>query len=203
MKDLVIVGVGGFGREAYYLAKTIGKWNIKGYLGNYGDDPRKFKIDLPLLGVIEEYQPSKNEVFALGISAPQKKEKFVKILSEKGAEFVSLIHPLARINETAIVGTGCVIGGSTTVGDCTIIGNYVHLAGSMIGQDVEIGDYSTTTGFTNVPTAKIGKRVFLGSHSVILNNVGDDAYVCAGSIVMSKVKAGTKVFGNPAKKMDF
>ena len=33
--------------------------------------------------------------------------------------------------------------------------------------------------------------------------VGDDAYICAGSIVFSKVKAGTKVFGNPAKRMDF
>lgn len=203
MKDLVIIGVGGFGREAYYLAKEIGNWNIKGYLGNYGDDPHRYKIDLPLLGVIEEYQPSENEVFALGIADPKKKEKFVTILASKGADFVSLIHPLARINETAIIGEGCVIGGRTTVGDCSVIGNYVHLAGSMIGQDVVIGDYSTTTGFTNVPTAKIGKRVFLGSHSVILSNVGDDAYVSAGSVVITKVKPGTRVFGNPAKKMDF
>lgn len=203
MKDLVIVGVGGFGREAYYMAKLIGKWKIKGYLGNFGDDPHRFKIDLPLLGVIEDYIPKDNEVFVIGVADPKKKEKFITILKSKGAEFVSLIHPLARINETATIGEGCVIGGSTSVGDCSHIGNYVHLAGSMIGQDVEIGDFSTTTGFTNVPTAKIGKRVFLGSHSVILNNVGDDAYVCAGSIVMSKVKAGTKVFGNPAKRMDF
>ena len=201
MKDLVIVGVGGFGREAYYLAKTIGDWNIKGYIGNHGDDPRRFRIDLPLLGIIEDYVPSANEVFALGVSDPKKKEKFVSILSGKGADFVSLIHPLARINETASIGKGCVIGGSTTVGDCSSIGDYVHLAGSMIGQDVVIGDYSTTTGFTNIPTAIIGKRVFLGSHSVILNNVGDDAYVCAGSVVISKVKAGTRVFGNPAKRM--
>jgi serine acetyltransferase len=30
--------------------------------------------------------------------------------------------------------------------------------------------------------------------------IGDDAFICAGSIVYSNVKAGTKVFGNPAKR---
>jgi len=32
MKDLIIVGAGGFGREAYYLAKSLGKWRIKGFI---------------------------------------------------------------------------------------------------------------------------------------------------------------------------
>ena len=74
----------------------------------------------------------------------------------------------------------------------------------MIGQDSIIDDYSTTTGYTNIASAHIGKRVFVGSHAVILNGkkVGDDAFVCAGSIVFSNIKAGTKVFGNPAKKID-
>ena len=31
MKDLIIVCAGGFGREVYYMAKSIGKWNIKGF----------------------------------------------------------------------------------------------------------------------------------------------------------------------------
>jgi len=33
--------------------------------------------------------------------------------------------------------------------------------------------------------------------------VGDDAFVCAGSVVFTKVKPGIKVMGNPAKKMEF
>ena len=48
------------------------------------------------------------------------------------------------------------------------------------------------------------KRVFVGSHAVIMNKrrLGDDAYVCAGSIVFNNVKSGVKVFGNPAKVFD-
>jgi acetyltransferase-like isoleucine patch superfamily enzyme len=33
--------------------------------------------------------------------------------------------------------------------------------------------------------------------------IGDGAYIGIGSVVISNIKAGTRVFGNPAKKMDF
>jgi acetyltransferase-like isoleucine patch superfamily enzyme len=32
--------------------------------------------------------------------------------------------------------------------------------------------------------------------------IGDGAYVGIGSVVISNVKAGTKVFGNPAKRVE-
>ena len=84
------------------------------------------------------------------------------------------------------------------------IGNFVTIMGSMIGGEAEIGDYSTTLGFSNIANGKLGKRVYVGSQAVILDvNVGDDATVCVGSIVIRKVKPGTKVFGNPAKKVDW
>ena len=47
---------------------------------------------------------------------------------------------------------------------------------------------------SNITNAHIGKRVFIGSHAVILNGkkVGDDAFVCAGSIVFSNVTVGVQ-----------
>ena len=86
-----------------------------------------------------------------------------------------------------------------------VLGDFTSIMGSMIGQDSNIGDFSTTTGYVNVVSAKLGKRVFIGSHSVILKDriVGDDAYVGAGSIVIKNVKEGTKVFGIPAKRINF
>ena len=173
MKDLIIVGVGGFGREAYYLAKELSKWIIKGFIGNVGDDPHRYKIDCPMLGIVEEYIPHDNEVFAMGVASPRLKEKFATLLKEKGANFVTLIHPSAFVNETVELGEGCVISGGS-IGDCSKIGSFVHIAGSMIGQDVEIGDFTTTTGYANIPKGRIGKRVFVGSHAVILNDLGDE-----------------------------
>ena len=203
MKDLIIVCAGGFGREVYYMAKKIGQWNIKGFIDDNLHALDGVNIALPVIGTIKDWLPSENEVFALGVSSPKTKEAIVNTMKAKGAQFVTLIAPHSRIIETATIGEGCIISGS--VGDCVKIGDFVNVMGSMIGQDSTIGDYSTTTGFTNIASAHLGKRVFCGSHSVVLNgiNVGDDAYICAGSIVFGKVKAGTKVFGNPAKRMDF
>ena len=209
MKDIIIVGAGGFGREAYYLIKAINAvkptWNIKGFINDIPVDLTAKKIDVPILGTIKDWVPAENEVFAMGISSPSGKEKVAAILKPKGAQFVTLIHPAAMVIETAVMGEGCIIGGRSSVGDCAVLGNFVNIAGSMVGQDAEIGDFSTTTGYVNVTNAKLGKRVFVGSHAVILNGrkIGDDAFVCAGSIVFANVKPGLKVWGNPAKRVDW
>ena len=209
MKKIIIVGAGGFGREAYYLIQAINnvepRYEVIGFLDDNPDALEGKKIDFPILGSVGEWLPSDDEVYAMGIASPKTKEKVANILVNKGAKFVTLIHPAALVNKDAIIGTGCIIGGRSSIGALTRVGDFVHVAGSMVGQDGLIDDYSTTTGFANITNAKLGKRVFVGSHAVVLNGltVGDDAYICAGSIVFSKVKAGTKVFGNPAKRMDF
>ena len=48
---------------------------------------------------------------------------------------------------------------------------------------------------------QIGKKVFVGGGAGTLPKakIEDDAYIGAGSVVLKKVKAGTKVFGNPAR----
>lgn len=207
MKDLIIAGAGGFGREALALAKTLNniepRWNIKGFINDIPDALDGVKCSHGIIGTIKDWRPSENEVFIIGISSPKGKEKVASILKSKGAKFVTLIHPAALVSEDASIGEGCVITGRSVIGGGAQIGDFVHIAASMVGQDAIIGDYSTTTAFANLTNAIIGKRVFVGSHAVILNKlkIGDDAFVCVGSIVYSNVKAGYKVFGNPAKRI--
>jgi sugar O-acyltransferase (sialic acid O-acetyltransferase NeuD family) len=208
MKDLIIAGAGGFGREALALAKTLNsiepQWNIRGFINDVPDALDGVKCSHGIIGTIKDWQPSDNEVFVMGVSSPAGKEKIAGILKAKGARFVTLVHPLALVSEYVTMGEGCIINGRSSIGDNAVLGDFVNLAGSMVGQDAVIGDFSTLTGYVNITDAKLGKRVFVGSHAVILNRrkIGDDAYVCAGSIVFNNVKPGIKVFGNPAKKFD-
>lgn len=209
MKDIIIVGAGGFGREVYFLVKGLNeiapKWNIKGFINDVPVDLKSKKIDVPIIGTIKDWQPSENEVFAMGISSPAGKEKVSGILKARGAVFETLISPRALVCPTAVIGEGSIISFPSSIGDFAKIGRFVNIAGSMVGQDAEVGDFSTTTGFVNVTNAKIGKRVFIGSHAVILNNrkVGDDSFVCAGSIVFHNLKPGCKVWGNPARNVNW
>ena len=207
MKKIIIVGAGGFGREAYYLIKDINKvsptWELLGFLDDKVKSLADKKIGAPILASVDAWLPSEEEFFVLGIASPKAKEAVANKLREKGARFATLVSPQAIVNETATLGEGCVVTSFSSIGDCCEIGDFVHVAGSTIGQDVVVGDYTTTTAYVNIPNVKVGKRCFIGSHSVILGNLEDDAEVCAGSIVFKKVKQGQTVLGYPAKKIEF
>lgn len=207
MQKIIIVGAGGFGREAYYLIKDINSvaptWEFVGFLDDRITSLAEKRIDAPILSTVDDWQPSEDEFFVLGIASPKVKEVVANKLRDKGAKFATLVSPQAIVNETAILGEGCVVTPFSSIGDCSVIGDFVHVAGSTIGQDVTVGDYTTTTAYVNIPNVKVGKRCFIGSHAVILSNLEDDAEVCAGSIVFKRVKQGQTVLGYPAKKIEF
>lgn len=207
MKDLIIVGAGRGGREVLQFIKDINRiehrWNIKGFIDDTPDPLGNVECDYGIIGTIKDWVPSENEVFVCGIANPKGKEIVTKHLKNKGAKFETIIAPTAYISDFVTIGEGCYITGS--IGPNVVLGDFVSVMGSMIGQESIIGDYSTTTGYVNIASATLGKRVFVGSNAVILTGktIGDDAFVCVGSIVFNNVKAGTKVMGYPAKKVDF
>ena len=208
MNKIIIVGAGGFGREAVDIINAINKqslqWEILGFIDDNLEALDGVKCKYRIIGKISEWQPMDDQFFVIGIASPQTKEKVANLLIGRGAKFVTLVHPAALISEEAEIGEGCVIGGRSSIGDCAVIGRFVNVAGSMIGQDSIIGDFSTTTGFTNIASAYLGKRVMVGSHAVVLHHIkiGDDATIAAGSIVVRNVKTGITVMGYPAKKIE-
>lgn len=206
MKDLIIVCAGGFGKEAVMVAMAMNEqqpqWNIVGFIDDALAVGTEVYRNYKVVGSIEDCVPQENQYFVLGISNPQVKSKLYDKLKQRGAHFATLISPQTNIPTETQLEEGCVIS-LAWIGINVKIGKCVHIAGSMVGE-ASIDDFSTTTGFANIAGAQIGKRVFVGSHAVVLNGrrVGDDAFVCAGSIVFNHVKEGTKVLGNPAKRID-
>lgn len=124
------------------------------------------------------------------------------MLKSKGAKFETIIAPWSIIPDNIQIGEGSIISPYLIMPGVKI-GNFANVMGCMVGSQAEIGDYSTITGFANITNAKIGKRVFVGSHAVIMNQrkIGDDAFICVGSVVFNNVKQGQKVFGIPAKRV--
>lgn len=213
MKDIIIVCAGSTAMEVFSVIEIINneaikecgqpKYNILGFIDDNKSITLPEYIKPKILGGIEGWKPIGNEVYALGNAVPRLKEKLSLMLKAKGCKFETIIAPYARVKPHVEIGEGSFIT-SYNINSGAKIGNFVNIQGSMIGGHAVIGDYSTTLGFANIPNAKIGKRVYIGSHAVVLGpTVGDDAEVCVGSIVINKVKTGTKVFGNPAKRVDW
>lgn len=210
MKDLLILGAQGFGREILQWAKDINKisptWNIKGFLDDDLTALDGYECDYKILGTIKDWKPSENEEFVFAIASPKVKEQLAVMLKAKGAHFAKVVHPTSIVGDFCKIGEGLVVTPRAKISPNVTIGDFVTILGCGVGHDAEIGDFSTLCGNCAVNGhVKLGKRVFVATSAVIApsKKVGDDAYICMGSMVMTNVKQGYKVMGCPAKKMDF
>ena len=209
MKDIIIVGASGFGRELVQWIDDINKvnpeWNILGFIDDNPNALDGSKCDYKILGSIVDWNPNPNEYFVCALAIPEVKYKIVTMLKEKGAQFATIIHPTALINKDAVIGEGVVVTSKSNVNPDTKIGDFVTILSSGVGHDAIVGDYSTLSGRCSVNGhVQVGKMVYMGCGTVVApgKKIGDGAQVGIGSVVISNVKPGTKVFGNPAKKID-
>lgn len=210
MSKLYIVGAGGFGREVYCWlqdeARILEGVQFAGFLDDNAQVLDGFNYPLGVVGTISAFMPGPGDVFICGIGAVGLKKKLCAQLIERGARFLTLVHPTAVLGCNVKIGSGAVICPRVTL-TCDIeVGAMAMInCHSTLGHDARVGNWSTVsahcdlTGFT-----QIGEAVFLGSGARVIpgKTVGDGAVVGAGSVVIRKVPAGQTVFGNPARRLD-
>lgn len=209
MKDLIIVGAGSSAREYLQFIKDINKvtptYNVKGFIADTGVDIKLFTNgEYDILGTIVDWKPKENEEYVCSISDPIGKRKVVNMLRERGAVFANLIHPTAIINDYTKIGNGLIMYPHSTIGVNCNIGNFVTVSGE-IAHDNVIGDFVTLSGGATLSGhVTADEAAFFGAKSIVAPDikVGKEAFVCIGSVVIRNVRAGTKVLGNPAKRIE-
>ena len=209
MKKLIIVGAGGFGRELLQWCKDIQKnkkeWEILGFIDDNSNALDQYECDYKIIGTISEWIPTDDQVFALAIAEPKLKERIVETMENKGARFVSIIHPDARIGDFNKIGKGAVLYPNARVTVNVTIGDYVTvLDNTSIGHDANIGDYTTISASCGINGhVQIGKLSYFGCNASTIPGIkiGEECHIGVGSIVVNNLKAGMHVFGNPAKRI--
>lgn len=209
MKQLIIIGARGFGREIYNLALQCkgykNNFEIKGFIDDNKDALRKFDNYPPIIDSVENYKPSREDVFICAIGDVLYKKKYINLILNKGGKFISLIHPSAVIDQNAQIGDGCIILQNATVGSGAIVGNFVLIQiSTIIAHDVSIGNFSridcqvVCTG-----GSIINEDVTIHTSAVINQNITIEKGACvgSGSFVIRRVKEFTTVYGNPAIKL--
>lgn len=202
MKKLVIIGARALGRETCNYAKDAG-WVVKGFLDDDAKALASFNGYPPVIGVPERYEPIAEDVFVCAVGDSRMREKYVAFLKEKKCEFVSVIHPTVYIGPNVKMDSGCIVCPNAII-DCDVeIGSHVVVnALSYIPHDCRLNDFSTVS-----PGCHLGGRTVVG-HGAFLGlgvnvipdmEVGDYAYVAAGSTVVRNVPAHALVAGVPAK----
>lgn len=212
MKQLYIIGAGGFGREVLSWARHIEKhspklWNIAGFLDQNANALDAFSLDVSVVSSPEAFQPTDNDLLICALGNPKLKMKLCTLMEERGGRFATLIHPTAVLGLNCTIGEGSILCPNVVLTTNVQIGRHVILnVSATVGHDAVIGDGSTLNAHCDVTgNATLGEGVLLGTHATILPRakVGDYAVVGAGSTVLKRVQPHTTVFGVPAKKISF
>lgn len=209
MEQLIIVGAGGLAREVYSWATQCSEyqksWEIKGFLDDNAEALSEYDYPVPIIGRIADYQPREGDRFVMGIGTVAAKKDACTVLLDRGARFITLVHPNAVLGTHVELGQGSVVCPHVTLTTDIKVGQFVLInCNSSMGHDVTVGDWTTISGHCDVTGfCKLGEGVLLGSHASIVpgRTIGDGAIVGAGSVVLQHVKPGTTVFGVPAKKI--
>lgn len=208
MRNLIIIGAGGMGRTLYSNAlESVGygeNFMVKGFIDDNLEALDGFPNYPPIVGTIRNYQPQEHDMFVSSIGGAARRPCMEEIIS-RGGEFMELIHQTARILTNAKLGKGNFIGAYTVIGNDAVIGDYNMIQSySVIGHDVRMGSWNRIdTHVTCVGGTVIEDDVNIHTSAVISHKVVVEtgAHVGALSFVIRRVKAGTTVMGNPAKRL--
>lgn len=210
MKNLIIIGARGFGREIYNIAiKTKEyntEWTIKGFLDDKADALNGFKNYPPIISSVEDYQVQDEDVFICALGDVGYKKKYVNLILIKGGKFTNIIHPTSIIvNNNTKLGIGVIVGALTYISNDVTIGNFVTIQNhSVVGHDVKIGDYcqiNALTFFGGFSELKESVTVNPNASIAPKKVVAENTVVGLNSAVIKDTRPNTTVYGNPAKEL--
>lgn len=213
MKELYIVGSGGFGREVAWLVKRINQqneeWKLKGFI----DDDEKLAGSIidgyPVIGGTDYFNRIGHEswiVCAVG-SASTRKKIINKLERNPNVNFATLIDPSVMLSDSVSIGEGSILCAGTIATVDIHIGKHVIVnLDCTIGHDAIIDDFVTIYPSVNVSgNVTVGEESELGTGTQIIQGktIGKETIVGAGAVVVRNIPDKCTAVGSPAKPIKF
>lgn len=212
MKDIVILGAGGFAREVAWLIESINfiepRWNLLGFIDENKENHGKIFNGVKVLGDFNWFKLIDQEVYAVGaVGNPRIKEHLINKTEGSGVKFATLIHPDTLIASNNRIGEGTIICAGNIITTNIQIGNHVIInLNCTVGHDAVLDDFCTVAPSVNVSgNVRLYKGVDVGTGSAIIQGVevGEHSIIGAGSVVVRNIPAGCTAVGAPARPIKF
>ena len=213
MKDLIIFGASGFGREVAWLVERINKisptWNLQGFMDDddsiQGSEINGYRV-LGKLGDIRRYQDT---YFVCAVGSSRIREKIINRMEEvdPDVKFATLIDPSVEASDLIAIGEGTIICAHTVLTVNVSIGKHVMVnLDCTIGHDAVLNDFATLYPSVNVSgMTNIGYGSELGTGMQIIQGktVGEYSIVAEGAVVVQDIPAKCTAVGSPARPIKF
>ncbi|MFR3818380.1 MAG: acetyltransferase [Fusobacterium varium] len=206
MKDIVIIGAGGLGRETAWLIEEINEinpeWNLLGFIEDSTDNIGKKINGYKILGTTEYLNNLSEDIYTIvAIGDGKVREKMVNKL--KNRKYATLIHPDVRISKNSNLGVGTIVCSGALISVNTEIGQHCVINfNSIIAHDSKLKDFVTINVNVNISgNVKIDKYSTIGSGASIYQRkeIGENCMIGIGSAVIKKVKSNKTALGVPAE----
>lgn len=213
MKDLIIFGASGFGREVLWLVERINakqpSWNILGFMDDNETINNSEINGYKVLGKTADIINYENAYFVCAVGASKVREKIIENLKRINpkVKFATLIDPSVEISNFVTIGDGTIICAHTIVTVNITIGSHVIInLDCTIGHDAILQDFVTLYPSVNISgITNIGRCSELGTGMQIIQGkkIGEYSIVGAGSVVVKDIPDNCTAVGSPAKPIKF
>lgn len=209
MKDLYIIGAGGFGREVAWLIERINSvkptWNLKGFIDDNETLWGSIDGGYPVFGGCE-YIASLEDAYAVcAVGSAKIRKMIINKLEDKCVKFATLIDPSVLVSNSVKIGEGSIICAGTIITVDVNIGAHVIVnLDCTVGHDVRIEDFVTVYPSVNVSgNVLIGECSELGTGTQIIQGkkIISNTIIGAGTIVVRNCDESGTYVGSPAKKV--
>ena len=203
LHPVLILGARSFASEVADIISDIPDLELKGFVENL--DPARCAQRLEGLQVfwvdeLAALAATHRGVCALGSTH---RRRFIEQAVALGLEFVTLVHPSARVSSRSTLAEGTIVCPGAQVASNAQVGRHVLInRGALVGHNVRIGDYVTVGPGANVAgfcEVRSGAYIGIGATLVEQIVVGSSAVVAAGAVVTRDVAERTLVAGAPAR----
>ncbi|MGL4992022.1 MAG: acetyltransferase [Sarcina sp.] len=207
MKDIVIIGAGGVGKEVSWIIDQINGvrkiYNILGFIDDNKDIWGKEILGYKVLGGLDFLEEINYKGCAvIAITNYIVKKNMVQRLSNLEIEFPIIKHPKVKIPESTIIGQGSIIYEGVIISPDVRIGSFVIVSPKCgIGHDSTIEDYVSLLWNVSISgNDYIEKGVLFGSASTIIQGkkVKKESIIGAGAVVVKDIEKSGIYIGIPA-----
>lgn len=210
MKNIVVIGAGGFGREVVMLIEDINKvnneWNIVGFVDDNLEIQGKKINGTEVVGDIDWL--SKQELFVINaIGHGNIRKEINERLKESNNIFATLIHPSVIKSSSVTIGEGSIICAGNIITTNVMIEKHVIINLSCtLGHDDVLHDYVTILPGSNISGfVSLNEGVTIGTGTKVIQNltIGEYTMVGAGATVVKDLPGNCTAVGSPAKPIKF